>query len=376
MENLIIKYLNNNISAAELDQLREWLEDSDNRTKFKNYVKIQNNLNKAYQSAPKDGYKNINKRINAKQRKSNFPFYLKIAAAFIVSLGVLSLSYFTFFKQDQSFDKQDWVKLELFDGNVQFIKPGQNEFTNKDNHFTVSQESLIYSNSDTENETEVKYNSLTVPKGKTFVVVLSDGTKITLNSGSSLRYPTVINKYARQREVYLNGEAFFEVEHEKDLPFIVHTENLNIRVLGTEFNLSAYKEDQLAYAVLINGKIQAENPNDNSSLDVSPGYKVCYKDGFLQTEKVAVEKYITWINGELLFIDDSFQVIKHKLERKYDLEITNEYEALDDIIITARFNNETIEQVLETFKAYKSFDYIQMDNRIIISEPKNKNSLE
>lgn len=284
-------------------------------------------------------------------------------------MGVLSLTYFTFFNPNQASNKQDWVKLELSDGNIQFIKPNQSNFSNKDNHFIGSQESIVYSSSSTENE-EVKYNSLSVPKGKTFVVVLSDGTKITLNAGSSLRYPTVFNKHSAQREVYLNGEAFFEVEHADELPFIVHTENLNIRVLGTEFSLSAYQEDQLAYAVLVNGRIRAENPDDKTTLDVSPGYMVCYKDGVLQTEKVSVEKYTTWINGELLFIDDSLQVIKNKLERKYDVEISNTYEALDHIIITARFSKETIEQVLETFKAYKDFDYIQKDNRIIISEPK------
>lgn len=376
MENLIIKYLNNSISEAELVELREWLKDSKNQTKFKNFVKLQHNLNNIYQTSSKEAYQTFNKRLKAKERKSKLPFYLKIAAIFIIGLGALGFSYYILFQSPQFSDKENWVKVELSNGNMQFIAPNQSAFSNTENHFTGSQESLVYSDSttDDEEEEEVKFNALSVPKGKTFVIVLSDGTKITLNAGSSLQYPTKFNKATTEREVYLNGEAFFEVEYENKTPFIVHTEELNIRVLGTKFNLSAYKEDKSAYAVLVDGKIQAENPNDKTKLEVSPGCKVYYKDGTLKTKKVSLEKHTAWINGELLFIDDSFEVIKNKLERRYDIGISNTFEALNDIVITANFSSETIEQVLETFKAYKDFDYVQKDNQIIISEP-TKNTL-
>lgn len=369
MENLIIKYLNNTINKAELVKLRKWLEDPENQVKFKSFTKLHYNLDMNYQSSAAEAYEIIKKQLK-KERKINFRPYLKYAAIFIVALGVLGYAYFNSSSQPVTKTHEDLVKLELHDGTIKYIEPNQTNFKNEENNLTGNQEVLRYGDTTVKSE-EVFYNTLSVPYGKTFSLILSDGTQINLNAGSSLRYPTIFNKDSIKRKVYLNGEGYFKVTHQEKHPFIVSTDNLNIQVLGTQFNVNAYREDDKAYVVLVKGKIRAENPKNNTSIDVKPGYKVFYKHNTLKTEKVSIAKYIDWINGELILIHDPFKVIKHKLERKYDVEIINNYKALNNLIITASFSDETIDQVLNTFKAYKNFRYIHQGKQIIINNPKN-----
>lgn len=370
MENLIIKYLDNTISEAELHELQQWLEDPHNQAKFKHFTKLRYNLDILHRSASEEAFRNINKQLTQKKRKTTLRSYLKYAAIFIGVLGVFGYSYFTFFNSQETFTTENYVKLELQDGSIKYIKSDEASFTNEENNLTGTQETLIYSDKEKSSEEKPSYNTLRVPYGKTFDLVLSDGTKVKLNAGSSLRYPTVFNKNAVERKVYLDGEAFFEVEHQEAQPFIVQTDDLDIQVLGTTFNVNAYQEDEKTYAVLVNGKIRAENPKNKMSIDVEPGYKVFYEGNTLQTKKVPLEKFTDWTKGELVLINDSFQIIKHKLERKYDVKINNKYQALDEIVITASFGDVNIDYVLATFKEYKNFNYSREGNQITIDEPK------
>lgn len=369
MENLIIKYLDNTIDEAELRKLHKWLEDPNNQAEFKQFTKLHYNLDILYRPSSDNSYPNIQKQLK-QNRHAGFKSYLKYAAIFIAILGVFGISYFAFFNSEQDIGSDNYVKLELQDGNVKYIKSDEANFTNEENNLSGTKEVLIYSDIELPPQQKPSYNTLRVPYGKTFSLVLSDGTKVKLNAGSSLRYPTAFHKDSVHRKVVLNGEAFFEVKSQKSQPFIVDTEDLEIQVLGTTFNVNAYREDEQTYAVLVNGEIRAKNPLDQTIIDVEPGYKVFYEDHSLRTKKISLKKYTDWIKGDLVFINDSFQVIKHKLERKYDIKINNEYPALDDIVITASFGEVSIDEVLATFKEYKNFTFSRDGNQITINEPK------
>lgn len=292
---------------------------------------------------------------------------------------MLSLAGVTFFlinTKDQIAAEENWVELELNDGSIKYIKPEETNFVDELNSLSGSDTQLVYDEEIAEDQKQIFYNTLSVPYGKTFSIVLSDGTRVNLNSGSSLRYPTIFSKDSLQRQVFLDGEAYFNVTSEKERPFIVNSEGMNIEVLGTKFNLTSYQEDEKAYAVLVEGSINAQNPKSEQRITVKPGQKVFYENSDLLTQKTDIRKYIAWVDGELVFIKDSFHVIKNKIERQYDVEINNSYNALNDIKITARFSEETIEEVLKTFQTYKDFNYIINGKTIEITEPKNNKQSE
>lgn len=369
MKTIINKYLNNTITPAELKRLEIWLQSPDNRAEFKRYVKLEHNLDKIYIPDQSHSFKDIESKIKLKEKKRRFQSYFKYAAILICLISVVSYTYFNLPSETATPVKEDWVKLKLNDGETKFIKPGESDFSNAENSLRSSENTLFYGDSINPETQKTVFNTLSVPKGKTFDLVLSDGTKVKLNAGSTLRYPTVFNRDSTHRQVYLNGEAYFDVSTRKEQPFIVNSENLNIEVKGTHFDLSAYETDRQAYAVLVEGAIEARDPESSDKIDVKPGYKVFSEKNKLRTKAVNVEKYTDWLDGKLLFLNDSFGVIQNKLERKFDVNIINKYSALNAISITAEFTHENIEEVLEVFKEYKDFNYHRDGKRIVIEKP-------
>lgn len=369
LKTIINKYLNNTITPAELKRLEIWLQSPDNRAEFKRYVKLEHNLDKIYVPDQSHSFKDIESKIKLKEKKRRFQSYFKYAAILICLISVVSYTYFNLPSETATPVKEDWVKLKLNDGETKFIKPGESDFSNAENSLRSSENTLFYGDSINPETQKTVFNTLSVPKGKTFDLVLSDGTKVKLNAGSTLRYPTVFNRDSTHRQVYLNGEAYFDVSTRKEQPFIVNSENLNIEVKGTHFDLSAYETDRQAYAVLVEGAIEARDPESSDKIDVKPGYKVFSEKNKLRTKAVNVEKYTDWLDGKLLFLNDSFGVIQNKLERKFDVNIINKYSALNAISITAEFTHENIEEVLEVFKEYKDFNYHREGKRIVIEKP-------
>lgn len=373
MEKFIIKYLNNSISESELAQLTDWLKEPENQNEFKKYIQLHYKLESTFEpQANSDAYDKVQSIIQRKEKRSNYRTFYRYAAVLTLMLSVAGMTFFMLNTKNQVVDEENWVELELNDGSIKYIKPDQIDFVDEINSLSGSDTKLVYDEEISENQNQIFYNTLSVPYGKTFSIVLSDGTHVNLNAGSSLRYPTIFSKDSMQRQVFLDGEAYFDVTSEKERPFIVNSEGMNIEVLGTKFNLTSYDEDEKAYAVLVEGRIDAQNPKTEQRITVKPGQKVFYENSDLLTQKTDIHKYIAWVDGELVFIRDSFHVIKNKIERQYDVEINNSYEALNEIKITARFNEETIEEVLKTFQTYKDFNYTINGNIIEITEPENK----
>ncbi len=368
MEDLILKYLENTLTDAELDSLLAWLEIPENQVVFKRSIQLQYGLDAAHPLSHIEGFANIKRQLLQQRRHKQRKIFLRIAAIFIGLLCLGGVSYYAFLISPTP--QQEFVKLKLNDGSVQYIRTDKQLQLNKEEHYTIQHQTIVYNQIKADTTTQqVVYNTLTVPYGKTFSVILSDGTEVQLNAGSSLRFPVQFSSHIAKREVYLEGEGLFKVTHNVQHPFIVHTKNLGIKVLGTHFVVSAYKNEHESYAVLISGSISAKNPHTQDSILVKPGYKVFYHNKNLQTTPVYIEKYTAWTKGELVFIKDPFAVIVHKLERKYNVVIDNHYPALNRLIITARFQKESIEQVMKTFQTYKNFNYTIHGNKITINKP-------
>ena len=268
----------------------------------------------------------------------------------------------------------DAIILQLENGNIEVISEGgATKVVDTEGNVLGAQQGsqLIYKNNGTSTE-ELIYNTLTVPYGKRFDLLLSDGTQVTLNSGTSLKYPVQFLK-TKNRQVFLDGEAFFNVAKDSANAFIVNTGELNVRVLGTKFNLSSYPEDHFVNTTLLEGSVSVYNKQDtfdssNASL-LEPGYKAEWNKYNRQilVEEADIAMHTDWLNGKIILRHVPFKNIVKKLERHYNVEIVNNDPKLDEELFTASFDVETIDQVFKTFNLTYQMDYKINDRQIIIN---------
>jgi transmembrane sensor len=233
------------------------------------------------------------------------------------------------------------------------------------------------------------YHLLVVPQGQRSQLTLSDGSRVWVNAGSTIRFPNSFDNVSR--DVWLDGEAYFEVTHDKNKPFLVHTSELDVKVHGTKFNVKAYSAENIIEATLIEGSVSLQSHNLFSQQEVflQPNHKAIYfkkkpeiKDVEIAREvteplqikkiiiskPVQVEPAISWREGKLVFMDETFENIAVKLERRFGVTIKIENEQLKKIKYTGVLKNISIEQALKAIQLSANFGYTINDNTIVISQ--------
>lgn len=213
-------------------------------------------------------------------------------------------------------------------------------------------------------------NIIEVPNGQRVSITLSDGTNVELNSHSKFTYPSNFSR--KTRNVHLVGEAFFQVKHDKKRPFIVNTSLLDVKVLGTKFNIHAYPNEH-SVVTLVEGKVEVETANKKNKLTLKPNEQVTYseKDGMLLTRDMDASITQSWTKGEAAFINKSLKVICRDLERKFDVSIEIADSLLANDVFNCRFKDSaTIEQALILLKETRRLDYTFNGKHILIFKPK------
>lgn len=256
----------------------------------------------------------------------------RIAAVFVllVTLGGVWYYYQHYYRERFSIELADGELSEK--GRVILPDGTISEFETKETKIQQTVSGKLTINSDTIllRDKKVKSNEpamtqIIIPYGKRSEITLSDGTKIWLNAGSTLSYP--IRFTGNTREVYLLGEAFFEVATDRSKPFYVITNDLRIRVTGTRFNVTSYENDDVTQAVLVEGKIgAAKNRLFSRTIELSPGERIVFdkQENKLQKDKVDIELYTSWIDGYLILENEPVEQIFKKLERYYNKKIVIE----------------------------------------------------
>lgn len=259
----------------------------------------------------------------------NLKIYVGIAASVLVIIGAaLFLNTTHQDKQivaDQVYQYKNDVlpggqKATLTLSNGKTVELSQEQATLKEQHgeqLQISDGQLHYKQNSELAELATLKNTLTVPASGFYRMVLPDGTKVWVNSASELSYPLAFGKSIRQVE--LRGEAYFEVAHEKKRPFIVRTAHGDIKVLGTAFNLTAYKSSS-SNVTLINGSIQLTNRNKTTK-QLIPGQKAEFDGSDMRISQANIEKETAWQQGYFYFEYDQIQDIMEQLARWYDIKV-------------------------------------------------------
>lgn len=225
--------------------------------------------------------------------------------------------------------------------------------------------------------------------------LLPDGSQVWLNGGSSLKYHPGMNNNAT-REVHLSGEAFFEVAQNADKPFIIHTDRMEVKVLGTSFNVKAYPGDKTAEASLISGAVEIVfDGMENEKIRLAPNQKIVLRSGpaaitpitpsptadkpvaapvSYTVEKVKVSPQdslvleTAWCDNFLVIDNETFEEIAIKLERWYGIIIHLSGDRLKNYHFTGTFKNETYQEILEAFRVTSPFNYKIVGNEIYINQ--------
>lgn len=190
-----------------------------------------------------------------------------------------------------------------------------------------------------------------VPEGSIKEVVLSDGSKVILNSGSTLIYP---EKFGKRRSVYLSGEANFDVTADKKSPFTVNASGISVTALGTKFNVRAYPFDNTTSTTLLRGTVSViSGTQDEEAAVLKPGER-CICDvtaGTKQVGRVNAEEVLAWEDGGIRLISQPLKEAMKTIGRRYGVNIMIMTDKFDDAVITAKFiNGETIEEILDSVR--------------------------
>ena len=193
--------------------------------------------------------------------------------------------------------------------------------------------------------TSVSVHEIYTKPGTRTKIDLSDGTKVWLNDGTTFRYPELFT--GENREVFVDGEAYFEVRSNPQKPFVVDNKMIRTVVTGTHFNINGYAADQFFEATLSEGKVSLEKDKQNFSM--SPGEQVQYDalTNVMIKKNVNPENAVAWINGMLIFKDEKLETAIKKLGRWYNVEIILSDKVLNNYLLTGTFQHEQLDQTLK-----------------------------
>ncbi|WP_431129191.1 FecR family protein [Flagellimonas flava] len=385
MQELIEKFLNRTISKSERKQLKKWvLANNDNLQIFKSEIKKRSENNLYHHFDESEAFQLFLASIDErKSKKIAVNRMLKYAAIVIgvLTVGILLTQFIgepteaTIVQtEQQDSDALEQITITLADGSQQVItQDGSTQLLDKNGRAIAQKQDqgLDFSNTSESVSSNLVFNEIYVPYGQTFKLTLSDGTKVWLNAGTSLRFPQFLNTSTQNRVVYLNGEAYFDVAKDKDRPFIVNAENLDIEVLGTQFNVSAYKSDGEIATTLVEGSVSVyENSNPDTKVLLSPSYQASFvkENGSITRNKVDTRIYTGWMENLLIIDNLSFAQILDKLERSHNVSIINNATHLEGEIFNGEFENESINSILGTIASSTPFTYTIENNVITISK--------
>ena len=201
---------------------------------------------------------------------------------------------------------------------------------------TVGITAALFSIGEDKDNVNIAMQTITVPAGQRVNLDLPDGSNVWLNAGTRMQYPVSFMK--DKREVILDGEAYFEVAHNEKCPFVVHTNMLDVEVLGTKFNVEAYSKRKVFETSLMQGKVRVKSPeNKNISVTLLPNQKTTLKSGKLVVSKIDDYNVYRWKEGLYCFRSKPFAEIMQDLERYYDLKIQLDKQSIAKVALTGKF---------------------------------------
>ena len=324
IDDLILGYLNKELTLEQEKELAAWVAQS--KANQQHYYQMTEVwlATQAQALRPANGlaYQRFKKRIQKQPSHQHRSSYWQIAASLIIGLFLGSMGLYVYERQ-----------------------------------FTLQAETATQ-------------QTIETPFGSKTRIMLADGTKIWLNAGSKFTYSSDFGY--EKREVSLEGEGYFEVVHNKNKPFIVNAQEIDIKVLGTKFNLKSYSDEQTVSVTLAEGSVNVINKvQTDQSLIMKPSEQIVFNKITGETKKqiVSPEFANNWVQGAHYFDEQTFAEIARLLEKSYDVNIVFKDDQLKKLTFYGDFSsNETLDDILNIMSASRKFSYRKQDKLIEIYE--------
>lgn len=350
--NIIVRHLSGEITPEENILLENWRkEEPAHEALFQKICSEENlkrNVEKSVLFNIATGWMEVEKRIRKNNNRERTIRILRYAAAVLVPVFFLGISLK--YTSRDCFPEQSVLLaqpilpgaakaiLTLDNGETINLDKGTADILQKikGTNIQVDSTTLNYQLAQsTSAQLEVIYNKVEIPRGGEYALVLSDGTKVHLNSMSSLRFPVAFT--AGKREVELQGEAYFEVS-KTGQPFIVNANGMQVEVLGTTFNISAYPDEEYQ-TTLVNGSVKV-SAEKGESLILKPSQQATIASGSnsIQVRTVDTSFYTSWVKGKINFKDQRLEDIMKILSRWYDMKVIYESERIKNIRFGCNLN--------------------------------------
>lgn len=369
------------LTEPEQRELNNWLTHESNRILYdslatKDLTDKMEMLNRLH---PEKSWKYLEEHIPFRRRSRNLHF-MRYAAAILLIGVVCSVIYFV---RQHTFHETFVVSqdTELQPGSAKaflITESGEKIHLTDNQHFFVEKDSAIRLNNEdntlkVEPHTSSKvpdenYQTLSVPPGGEYKLILSDGSAVWLNSDTRIRFPLAFS--GNKRTVFLEGEAYFEVAHHPSQPFIVSVKDMEVEVLGTKFNVKAYSDDSTVYTTLAEGRVKTIIPRSNTNLLLTPNQQCIFNksNGKMQKREVDAYTFTGWTQGKFIFENETLEEIMKQLSRWYGIEVLYQNPQIKNYRFTGyvdRFDQiSTLLDMLE--KTYNITFYIQ-GKTIVIS---------
>lgn len=370
------KFLEGNCTAEEIEMLQS---HHDEEIRFEEALPDPADTKRLYLVLKEKLRNSIpDQEVFAKKRSLQ---WLKIAAIFLV---ILSATIYILFLQKTAVTKPvDVVKtktskiipggnkayLTTADGSVITLDGLKNGRLSAQNGIDINKvkDGLLQYSKIADigaNNNAVDYHTITIPRGGQYQLVLSDGTKVWLNSASTLRYPVSFTK--NERMVQLTGEAYFEVAKDRTKPFRVNVNNLDVKVLGTHFNIMAYKDENAIKTTLLEGSVQLTAHNKKVMLKPGEQGKLGYGSETIDVTQVDAEEAVAWKEGYFVFDNEDIHTIMKRISRWYDVEVVfpPNFKRANFGGTVSRFKD--VAQVLKSLELTGSVHFEIKERRIIV----------
>ncbi len=380
----VIDYIRKEADQSQKDKVENWLVKSDENTK--EYRQLVKTITKASFTAKWDkidssmAKNQLLRQLNKQKRLKLYRF-----SAVAASIALL-VSFSLIFYVNQIGNVGEELSLAELSSPGEFkatltLSTGETVLLSEQTQDSLADAgSIIKHNTEeginyqkdvlqTKTEQQVVYNTLLVARGEEYKVVLADGTAVWLNSESELKYPVAFN--GTQREVYVKGEAYFDVSKNPEKAFIVHAADVKTKVLGTEFNVMAYGAEEVVEVTLVEGIVNVEAGESNKTILPGKQILVSKETLILEEKSVNTNLYSSWKDGIIYFDEINLEKLTEKLSRWYDIDFVFEDEKLKGYAFTGAVKKaKPIEFTLDFLRTTSDLKFRVEKDKILVFEQK------
>ena len=384
---LLVKEFTGELSDKEKEELALFEKDEDKKqilSSVREKVFDADHIEKYQSFNMEEARKKVGWKIRFRQRskKRNLVRFIRYAA--VIALPIALAGYMVYFATQMKTESISQIPVEIKPGETKaqlYLSDGRTVDLEKQEDSIIQEidgsviekdsQGLNYqTQSGVDKPQRIAENVVVTPVGGEYQLTLSDGTKVWMNALSEIRYP--VKFVGDTRKVKVSGEVYFEVAKDLKKPFIVDVNDVEIKVLGTQFNVSAYEDENSIQTTLVEGavRLKAKGLSGNvSTVDLIPGYQADY-DRFsksVETREVDVESFVAWKDGKFVFEKENLNDIMRKLERWYDIKVFFQGQGLKSKRFSARIDRYgDIQDILKKMEQTTDIQFEIKDKIVVI----------